>query len=143
MKIYASIICVCFLLTSCKSNKNSIKHDVFSCEAGVTEAINDAKENKYKLISYGLMIQIKTDGFSNFYSDFMRKNYDIYYSSGGCVSTQSSICYKEKIKELIYKKYGNNIFEESKLEAIKEFRETKEFIEEIKPKIDSGKVYSQ
>ncbi|WP_299112288.1 hypothetical protein [uncultured Winogradskyella sp.] len=129
------------LITSCRTNKGTIKYYIFSCEEGITEAIKDANSGKYELISYGLISVIKTDGFKEFYREYLVENYGIILSLGGCVVLEGSKCYREKIKELIYEEYGNDIFEVAKLGAIDEFRKTKEFIRDIKPEMDSGKVY--
>ncbi|WP_426430997.1 hypothetical protein ACPX19_01245 [Winogradskyella sp. HB-48] len=115
----------------------------YTCEDGINQAISDAKKGQYKLISYGLIMKIQTDGFVDFYHNYMLKNYNVIYGEGGCVVSEDSKCYRKKIEELLFEKYGEDFFFKAKSEAITEFRKTEEFIEEIKPKIDSGKVYSQ
>ncbi|MBU2928466.1 hypothetical protein [Winogradskyella psychrotolerans] len=127
--------------TACKAKKSSLNYRVYSCEDGIAEAIKDAGEGNYELISYGLISIIEVDGFNQFYRNHLIENYNIILSLDGCIVTEGSNCYREKIEELIYQRYGNDIFELSKLEAIQEFRNTEEFIKEIKPKIDSGKIY--
>lgn len=142
MKYLVLLISIfCLLFTSCKSKKGMLKYDIFSCEEGADEAVKDAVLGKYELISYGLIYRIEADGFNQFHRGYLAENYNIILSLGGCIVTEGGNCYREKIEALIYEKYGDDIFEVAKLEAIEEFRNTKEFAKDIKPQIDSGKVY--
>jgi hypothetical protein len=141
MKYSVFIIFAYLLLTSCKPKQDTLTYQMLSCEEGQAEAIKDANNENYQLISYGLTINIKTDGFYDFYKDYLLEKYNIILGSGGCVRTEFSKCYRNKLKELIYEKFGDKIFEIAKLEAISEFKKTKEFIKQIKPQIDNGKIY--
>ncbi|SDH99261.1 hypothetical protein [Winogradskyella thalassocola] len=138
--LYVAIFGLFF--TACKTKNSSLKYTLYSCEEGIVDAIKDASEGKYELITYGLISTFNVDGFNDFYKNYILENYNIRFGLGGCIVSDGTNCYREKIEELIYEKFGDDIFEVTKLEAINEFRKTKEFIEDIKPKIDSGEIYS-
>jgi disulfide oxidoreductase YuzD len=114
-----------------------------TCEDGIKQAVLDASKGKYKLISYGLTISFGDDfGFGEFYSDFIYKKFGIQFSDGGCVIMPDTKCYKEKIKELIFEKYGEDVFIKAKVDARNMFKETSQYKDIVKKKIDSGYVFS-
>ncbi len=143
MKYYIFIIYLFIFLSSCKSKKQELIYKSYTCEDGINRAIRDANKGQYRLISFGLIMRIQSDGFVDFYHNYMLENYNVIYGEGGCVVSEDSECYRKKIEELLFEKYGEDFFSKVKSEAITEFRKTKEFIEDIKPKIDSGEVFFQ
>ena len=113
-----------------------------TCEEGVKDAISDADKGFFVSKSYGLTLDIKFDGFADFYNSYLKNQYKISFENGGCVSSNYSECYKKTTEELIIQKYGDDIYVRARKEAAIEFKKTNEFLEIVKPKIDSGYVYS-
>jgi len=88
------------------------------------------------------MISFEDYGFGEFYSDFVYKKFGIQFSNGGCIIMPDTKCYKEKIEELNFKKYGNDIFIKAKETARNNFKVTKQYKDLIKKKIDLGYIFS-
>jgi hypothetical protein len=117
-------------------------YKTITCEDGIEDAIEDFSNEKYKIISYGLIASTgASSGFSEFYNDFIYKNYKIILENGGCVTHINDECYKEKMTELIKEKYGENVFEKAKLEAINEFKKTAVYKKNVQSKIDSNEPF--
>ncbi len=140
MKQLILILLFLFSVSLFSQNQNVYKR--ITCEDGIEQAILDASKGGYKLISYGLMISFEDYGFGEFYSDFVYKKFGIQFSNGGCVIMPDTKCYKEKIEELNFKKYGNDIFIKAKETARNNFKVTKQYKDLIKKKIDSGYIFS-
>ncbi len=117
-----------FLVSSIvHSQKSSIENDSISlgtCKEGIENATSDFKKNIYNSYSYGLTAEIYKkgeEGFSEFYRKYMLKNYSINIENRGCVIMPYSKCYAETAKKLILQKFGDDIFERTRIEAKKVF----------------------
>lgn len=124
-------------LGSCKKN---------ACDDGVLNAESDAKKGVYKLYSYGMPDYEDWD-FQNFYEDFVYENYNIKIGNAGCVITEKSECYSNRMKVLIFDKFGSDIFEKAILQAKAKYPKVKLQAEIDKrnnliKKIDSDFIFS-
>jgi hypothetical protein len=106
-----------------------------SCEDGTNKAISDASKGKYRLLSYGLPICVDWD-FQNFYEEYMLEAYGIDIGNGGCVVSEESECYSKKMREIIYEKFGKDIFDRAESEAQEKYKIS------IKERIDTGFIFS-
>jgi len=100
------------------NKKDSITYTIQTCDQGTIQAKEDFNKEVYNCFSYGLVYQIHPD-FSNFYQSYMKSNYNIVFKNMGCVSSNYSECYSQVMKELIFEKFGGDIFEKSRKEARK------------------------
>lgn len=132
MKKLFVILIVLNICYSCSENKKDYSTD--SCEVGKKNAINDAKNGKYKLLSYGLMDYDDWE-FQSFYKDYLETKHGIITGSGGCIVSDEDICYREQMEELIYNKFGEDIFDRTEIEAEIAFKES------VNTKIDTGFIY--
>lgn len=105
-----------------------------SCEYGTNNAILDAKKGIYKMYSYGLPFNRNWD-FETFYEAFILEKYGIETGNMGCVIEENTKCYQTKMRELIYLKFGINIFYKAYAEAQEAYKL------QIKTKIDTGFVF--
>ena len=99
-----------------KTEKDSIVWTKISCEKGIEDAKIDAEKGTYKCLSYGLMFEANPE-LNKFVNDYREKKYGIITRNGGCVITNYSECYSKTMKELVLKKFGEDIFERSRKEA--------------------------
>lgn len=90
--------------------------ETFTCEKGTQQAIEDAKNKEYKLISYGLLV-FEDWEFEEFYWQYMEQQYGIKMGAGGCMVTPQGLCYANTMKQLIVEEFGANIFEKGREEA--------------------------
>lgn len=122
---------------SCNAQNDSLPpiENMGSCEDGIKKANADAKNGKYKLLSYGLPFYDDWD-FQNYYEEFVFKKYGIEIGNGGCVVYDETECYSTKMSELIFAKFGDDILKKAKLEAQVEYKVN------IKEKIDTGYIFS-
>ncbi|WP_179350079.1 energy transducer TonB [Winogradskyella pacifica] len=112
-----------------------------TCEYGTERAKKDANNGIYKSLSYGLIVRFDWE-FHKFYAEHIKSKYGITVGDGGCLVSSESECYSTTMKELIYKKFGNNIFDKAKQESIELYKSTEKYKNEIKPKIDSDFVFT-
>jgi len=104
------------MISFAQSENNKVNLFISDCSKGEKGAIKDAANKKFKLITYGLVVS-KDWEFDKFYSNFIKTKYGIEIGNGGCVVFESELCYYNKMKELIYQEFGENIFEKAKKEA--------------------------
>lgn len=121
MKTFLALVFLCFYgLTfgqkSTSIKKDSIIYTEWNCEKGTKDAKNDFKKGEYNYYSYGLIIQTDFE-FDNFLEQYLKNKYGINTKNAGCVITGHSKCYSEVMRELIYQKFGSDIFEKSRKEA--------------------------
>ncbi|WP_291150802.1 hypothetical protein [Flavobacterium sp. UBA7680] len=101
--------------------KDSIRFK--NCNEGVVEAQTDFNNGIYNSFSYGLLIQIDPK-FDEFLENYRKEKYGIISKNLGCVITEYSKCYSEKMDELIFIKFGKDIFERSRKEAKKIYKKS-------------------
>lgn len=99
-------------------DKDSLVYRFKNCDEGTIEAQGDFEKGIYIHASYGFIIQ-KNPKFNEFLANYRKEKYGIISKTGGCVITDYTECYSEKMKDLIFKKFGKDIFERSKKEAEK------------------------
>lgn len=128
-----NIIYISFLLIfglSFSQNENSNKGDSIvwkkvTCESGTEQAKTDFKNGIYNCFSYGLIFD-KTPDLSIYIQEYRIKKYGIDTKNAGCVITEYSQCYSKTMKELVLKKFGNDIFEKSRKEAEELYQKEKQ-----------------
>ena len=122
--------------TGCKETTEKVaKRDVASCETGIEKAIQDANNGKYKLLSYGL-VNYDDLQFQIFYERYVEKRYGIKIGNGGCKVYEESECYSNKMQELIFNKFGKDIFEKAQAKAKIEYKI------DIQNKINNDYIFS-
>ncbi|MGJ8667533.1 MAG: leucine-rich repeat domain-containing protein [Patiriisocius sp.] len=136
MRTLLTILLLSFSSIIFAQTKNSIKNDsiVFTkwnCEKGIEDAKNDFKNGKYNCYSYGLIVQ-KDAHFENFLQDYRKNEYGIISKNAGCVISEHSECYSKVMTELVYEKFGSDIFEKSRQEAKKLYETDLLSLERIK-----------
>lgn len=87
-----------------------------TCEEGTAQALKDFANKEYKLISYGLIIADDWE-FNKFHWQYMKDKYGITMGNGGCIVDDAKLCYYNKMRALILKEFGEDIFEKGKAEA--------------------------
>ncbi|MEO7978134.1 hypothetical protein [Flavobacterium sp.] len=102
--------------------KDSTVYRFKNCDEGRNEAQIAFSKGIYNSVSYGLIIH-RNPKFDTFLVNYRKEKYGIISKTGGCVVTDYTECYSEKMRDLIFKKFGNDIFERSKKEAEKLWRE--------------------
>lgn len=98
--------------------KDSTVYRFKNCDEGINEAQIDFAKGIYNSVSYGLIIQ-RDAKFDEFLANYRKEKYGIVSKTGGCVVTDYTECYSNKMEDLIFKKFGKDIFERSKKEAEK------------------------
>lgn len=88
-----------------------------SCEDGINKATKDAAKGKYEVLSYGLPFYDDWD-FQWFYEKYILKKYGIIIGNGGCVVYEETDCYADRMREIVYEKFGYNIFDQARNEAM-------------------------
>lgn len=74
------------------------------------------KKGVYKCLSYGLIFETNPE-LSAFINAYREKKYGIITRNGGCVITEYSQCYSKTMEEIVFKKFGVDIFERTRKEA--------------------------
>ncbi len=126
--IYISLLLI--FGVSFSQNENSKRSDSIvwrkvTCENGTEQAKIDFDSGIYNCYSYGLIFD-KTPDLSVYIQEYRRKKYGIDTKNAGCVITEFSKCYSKTMKELVLKKFGNDIFEKSRKEAEELYYKEKE-----------------
>jgi len=89
------------------------------CNEGYQQAILDSESGFYR-VSYFLGYLMSEDWAVNiFHTQYLLDNYNITLEGVGCGLDAEILCYYEKMRALVYLKYGDDIFERSRKEAIK------------------------
>jgi len=113
-----------FVLTfySCNHlDKETEQQEGNDCKKGKLKAIKDAKNSHYEIISYGLP-DYPDWNFQKFYENYVEKKYGIILGNGGCVLYEEKLCYTDKMREIVKKKFGENILIKSRKLAKIEFK---------------------
>ena len=88
------------------------------CDYSTEQAIIDFTDEKYVLVTYGLVVSQDWD-FDAFSMNYMAKTHNIKMSYGGCMVLPSELCYTNKMKALLHEKFGDDFFDKTKKEAKK------------------------
>ncbi|MVO10418.1 hypothetical protein GOQ30_14685 [Flavobacterium sp. TP390] len=110
-----------------------------SCDEGTNDAISHFNSKKYTLTTLG---QVYFPEFQDFQIKVAKEKYGITLTRSDCVLFPYNSCYKKTMRELVLKKFGTNIEEKIYREALVNLKKSKKYIEEIKPKIDTGYVFN-
>jgi hypothetical protein len=108
------------------------------CNKGNEKAVSDFQNSIYILQTLGQMVNKE---FDPFFIKYAKENYNITITSAPCVIFPESYCYAKKMRVKVLAKFGNDIEVKMKDEAIVAFKKTKEYIFNIKPKIDTGFIF--
>jgi len=114
--LFLSLPFIIFGQTTNSINRDSIVYTKWNCEKGIEDARNDFKNGNYNCFSYGLIAQNDSD-FDSYLEDYRKNEYGIIARNAGCVISEHSKCYSEVMTELVYEKFGSDIFEKSRKEA--------------------------
>ena len=99
-----------------ETKKDSLVWTTPTCEKGVEDAKIDAEKGIYECLSYGFIFETNPE-LNKFINEYREKKYGIITRNGGCVITEYSQCYSKTMKEIVFKKFGVDIFERSRKEA--------------------------
>lgn len=80
--------------------KNYLIFKLKNCDTAINLAISDFKKNKYYLIVVGLP---EVDSFKAYYYEYLKEKYNIEVLITGCIASEGTRCYSDKMIELIYK----------------------------------------
>jgi len=117
IRIYIPLLILQIGLFGCKNESEMGNSKKFrTCSDGIANAESDVKKGVYKLYSFGMPAYDDWD-FQGFYEDFVYNEYNIKISNAGCEVREESECYAKKMKELIFIKFGKNIFKHAKSQA--------------------------
>ncbi|QNK78253.1 leucine-rich repeat domain-containing protein [Winogradskyella sp. PAMC22761] len=121
MKIFLTLIFLSLSSVISAQTTNTIKQDslvytIWDCEKGIKDAKNDFKNGKYNCYSYGLIVRTEPE-FNDYLQEYRKNKYGIISKNAGCVITEHSKCYSKVMTELVYEKFGSDIFEKSRKEA--------------------------
>ena len=121
MKIFLTLIFLSLCSVISAQTTNTIKQDslvytIWDCEKGIKDAKNDFKNGKYNCYSYGL-VALNDPDFNDYLQEYRKNKYGIISKNAGCVRTEHSDCYSKVMTELVYEKFGSDIFEKSRKEA--------------------------
>ena len=95
-----------------------------SCEDGNKRATSDFNAGDYSAYSYGL--SMNTDSkFSEFYKNYMIRNYKIKTGNQGCLISNEITCYSDKMKLLLESKFGDNFLTKARNEARLEYEKAR------------------
>lgn len=111
-----------------------------ACNYGTEKAIADAKKGDYQDLKFGLYMPTQ-DQSDEIYINILKTKYGITVKNTGCQTTPGYKCYVKKMTALIYEKFGSDVFERTKQEAIKLYVTSEDFQNNIKPKIDANKAF--
>ena len=96
-----------------------------TCENGNEQAKIDFKNGVYNCFSYGLIFHSNPE-LSEFVLEYRKRKYGINTQNVGCVISEYSECYSTMMKNLVLKKFGNDIFEKSLNEAEELYKKRKQ-----------------
>ncbi len=119
-----SLSTVIIAQTTNSVKKDSLIYTKWNCEKGTEDAKKDFKNGKYNCYSYGLLLQLDSE-FDDFLEEYRKNKYGINSKNAGCVITEHSECYSKLMRELVYKKFGSDIFEKSRKEAKELYKKKK------------------
>ena len=113
-----------------------------TCEQAKERATKDFENGKMVLTSYGLIIS-EDYYFDEFYSNYLKENYQVEYGNGGCIVWDALLCYEDMMLELVEGKYGENFFDRTQNEARKEYTARRaEIIEQNHKENEAGYVWA-
>nr|WP_321236308.1 hypothetical protein [uncultured Psychroserpens sp.] len=104
-------------------NAQEVKQ-VDMCLSGTEQAINNFNLGIYNIYSFGWAGQ-PTGGFEAYYNKHLFEKFGIKMVSMGCVVMPSDECYNKKMQELLYDRFGDNLFEKTREEAQEAFDKIK------------------
>jgi hypothetical protein len=116
--LFLSLTSIILAQTDNSFKKDSIVYTKRDCEKGVEDARDDFKNGKYNCYSYGLIISKYSD-FENYLQNYRKTKYGIISKNAGCVISEHSECYSKVMTELVYEKFGSDIFDKSRKDARK------------------------
>lgn len=111
-----------------------------TCEEAIARAENDFKNGIMKATTYGLVVA-EDYYFEEFYDKYLKDNYGVESSNGGCVITESLECYSSRIFELIEAKYGSDFFKKTRKEAKRLYKPKQEQFMESHPTFNNDGIY--
>ncbi|WP_298902700.1 hypothetical protein [uncultured Psychroserpens sp.] len=136
------LLALSFIFLSLVVNAQQVRiiESEITCESGEDMATKDFDKGIYKVYSFGLLGKIEDYGFGEYYKDYVFKKYGVLFIHQGCVIVKDEECYTIKMEELLYQKYGKNMFEIARKEAGLAFKQTLKY-EKIKERMDANKVF--
>ncbi len=87
-----------------------------TCEFGFEKAISDFENGDFYCFDFG-NIYTHEKRWNSFFKNYIEEEYGIILKSRGCVILPSDQCYDKKMNELIFEKYGNDIFQRARKKA--------------------------
>jgi hypothetical protein len=102
-----------------KGESKSTDQKTDKCAEYHAKAERDFEKGVYTVTQYGMMKA--DDGEYEFYTNFMKENYNVDVGNPGCEVEEDVECYSTKIEELLKEKHGNDFFTRTRTEATNAF----------------------
>lgn len=105
-----------------------------TCESGTKDAITDFNNGIYNYFTYGWSTSINNieKNRKTRIQKYLKTKYLINYEHKGCIVSDESECYSNKMIQLIEEKFGKGFLEEKIEEANKKFKKNKIVAQHLK-----------
>lgn len=123
-----------FIGLTCAAQK-----DLMSCEKGSQRAMREFNKKQYSLHVFGDAVD---KDFDPVFTAYAKERYKIRLLRSSDMVMPETKCYEQTMRAKMLKKFGDNIEEKMRAEALAVFKKTDKYITEIKPKIDTGFVFN-
>lgn len=135
------IVCNVFAQKSkpVKANQKAVPDKIMDCNTGTTKALTDFNNGIYQLGTLGQKVD---EDFHPFFIKTAKERYNIQLTHSDCVVFPQQKCYNTTMREKVLAKFGNDIEDKIKTEALLEYKNSELYKNIIKPKIDSGFTYA-
>ena len=110
-----------------------------ACKKGTCKALKDFSGQKYVLQTLGQEVD---KDFDPFFISYAKMKYNITITGTDCIVWPDRVCYDKTMRKKVLEKFGSDIEEKIKDGALKKFRQSRKYILQIKPKIDTGFVFT-
>lgn len=136
-------LAIFFITISNFAQEEKIFYEI-TCESGEKNAERYFSDGIYVLYSFGLTVSLSGSdyGFAQYYNDYLNEKYGFKYESKGCVKMPNDNCFNIRMKELLFEKYGDDMFVRAKNEAIHNFKKTEAY-NKVQGDINNDKIFHQ
>ena len=115
------------------------KREMTNCKTGTQRAQADFNKGIYILQTLG---QVVDKDFHPFFIKTAKEKYGITLTASPCVIFSEPKCYYQIMREKVLAKFGNDIEDKIRTEALPAFKQSEQFKKNIQPKIDTGFVFT-
>lgn len=116
-----------------------LKREIANCKIGTQKAQTDFYNEIYVLQTLG---QLVDKDFHPFFIKTAKEKHNIKLTAAPCDVFTEQKCYDKTMREKVLTKFGNDIEDKIKREALSEFKQSEVYKKDIQPKIDTGFVFT-